>query len=52
MEINEPGMYTLNPIVGNDNENVAYKIKSIGLEEYFIIEYRNKANVFDKTILL
>ncbi len=41
-EISEPGTYTLNPVNGNTAENVAYKIKPIGSDQYFIVEYRRQ----------
>ncbi len=46
-EISEPGTYVLNPVGGATAENVAYKIRSIGSEEYFVVEYRKKEGVFD-----
>lgn len=41
-EISSPGTYTLNPVNGTTSENVAYKIKPIGSEQYFIVEYRKQ----------
>ena len=41
-EISEPGTYVLNPVGGEKKENVAYKIRPIGSEEYFVVEYRRK----------
>lgn len=46
-EISAPGTYTLNPLGGNQKEKVAYKIKPIGSDEYFIVEYRKKEGTFD-----
>ena len=46
-EITEPGRYTLNPVGGPLSENIAYKIKPLGSEEYFIVEYRKKEGTFD-----
>lgn len=46
-EISEPGTYVLNPLGGQNKENVAYKICPIGSEEYFIVEYRKKEGTFD-----
>ena len=46
-EISEPGTYTLHPVGGTVKENIAYKIKPVGSEEYFIVEYRQKAGTFD-----
>lgn len=47
-EISEPGTYVLNPVGGMTRENVAYKIKPIGSEEYFVVEYRRKeGSTFD-----
>lgn len=46
-EISEPGQYTLNPIGGKSQENIAYKIKPIGSDEYFVVEYRKKEGAFD-----
>ena len=46
-EITEPGTYTLNPVGGAVKENIAYKIKMIGSDEYFIVEYRKKTGTFD-----
>lgn len=41
-EISTPGTYTLNPVGGTSKENIAYKIKPIGKDEYFVLEYRKK----------
>ena len=46
-EITEPGTYTLNPVGGASKENIAYKIKMIGSDEYFVVEYRKKEGTFD-----
>ena len=46
-EITEPGTYTLNPVGGATKENIAYKIKMIGSDEYFVVEYRKKSGTFD-----
>ena len=46
-EITEPGTYTLNPVGGATKENIAYKIKMIGSDEYFVVEYRKKDGTFD-----
>ena len=47
-EISEPGTYVLNPVGGEKKENVAYKIRPIGSEEYFVVEYRRKeGSTFD-----
>ena len=46
-EISTPGTYTLNPVGGSSKENIAYKIKPTGSDEYFIVEYRKKAGTFD-----
>lgn len=46
-EITEPGRYTLNPVGGATKENIAYKIKMIGSDEYFVVEYRKKEGVFE-----
>lgn len=46
-EISEPGQYTLNPVGGKSQENIAYKIKPIGSDEYFVVEYRKKEGTFD-----
>ena len=46
-EISEPGTYTLNPVGGATRENIAYKIKPVGREEYFVVEYRKKDGTFD-----
>lgn len=46
-EISEPGTYVLNPVGGATAENVAYKIRPIGSEEYFVVEYRRKEGTFD-----
>lgn len=47
-EITEPGTYTLSPVGGKSKENIAYKIKPIGSDEYFIVEYRKKEGTFDQ----
>lgn len=41
-EIKEAGTYTLNPLSGTTTDKIAYKIKPIGSDEYFIVEYRKK----------
>lgn len=46
-EISEPKTYTLNPVGGTSKENIAYKIKPIGSDEYFVVEYRKKEGTFD-----
>lgn len=46
-EISEPGTYTLNPVGGSSKENIAYKIKLTGSDEYFVLEYRKKEGTFD-----
>lgn len=46
-EISEPGRYELRPVGGSTRENVAYKIKPVGSEEYFVVEYRRKEGPFD-----
>lgn len=46
-EITEPGRYTLNPVGGTSKENIAYKIKPLGSDEYFVVEYRKKEGTFD-----
>lgn len=49
-EISEPGKYTLNPVGGKTKENIAYRIKPTGSEEYFIIEYRKKEGTFESSL--
>lgn len=46
-EISTPGVYTLNPVGGINKENIAYKIKPIGSDEFFILEYRKKDAPFE-----
>lgn len=46
-EISEPKSYTLHPVGGDFKENTAYKIKPIGSDEYFVVEYRKKEGTFD-----
>ena len=48
-EISTPGTYTLNPVGGTTLENIAYKIKPVGRDEYFVVEYRKKEG-YDATI--
>ncbi len=48
-EISEAGTYTLNPVNGTSKENTAYKIKPVGSDEYFIVEYR-KQEGFDANL--
>lgn len=48
-EISEAGTYTLNPVNGTSKENVAYKIKPVGSDEYFVVEYR-KQEGFDANL--
>lgn len=48
-EITEPGVYTLNPVGSATPENIAYKIKPIGSNEYFVLEYRKKEG-FDSNL--
>ncbi|MEG1187772.1 MAG: M6 family metalloprotease domain-containing protein [Bacteroidales bacterium] len=45
--ITTPGVYMLNPIGGELTENLAYRIKPTGSDEYFIVEYRRKEGSFD-----
>ncbi len=45
---NPLGTYTLNPVGGTTKENIAYKIKPTGSDEYFIVEYRRKDGTFDR----
>ena len=46
-EISEEGTYTLHPVGGASGEDVAYKIKPVGRDEYFMVEYRKKEGTFD-----
>jgi len=46
-EIKTPGTYTLHPVGGSTSQQIAYKIKPIGSDEYFIVEYRKKEGLFD-----
>ncbi len=48
-ELSEAGTYTLNPIGATTKENIAYKIKPIGKDEYFVVEYR-KQEGFDQNL--
>lgn len=48
-EISKAGTYTLNPVGGSSKENIAYKIKPVGSDEYFVVEYRKKEG-FDKSL--
>lgn len=48
-EISESGTYSLNPIGGDTQENIAYKIKPLGSDEYFMVEYR-KQEGFDANL--
>ncbi|MBR1469748.1 MAG: M6 family metalloprotease domain-containing protein [Prevotella sp.] len=48
-EISAPGTYTLNPVGSATPENIAYKIKPIGSNEYFVVEYRKKEG-FDSSL--
>ena len=48
-EISEPGTYTLQPVGGTSKEHIAYKIKPVGHDEYFVVEYRKKEG-YDATI--
>lgn len=48
--ISAPGTYTLNPVGGTTQENIAYKIQPVGNDkEYFMVEYRKKEN-YDSSI--
>lgn len=47
-EISTPGVYTLNPVGGTKKDNIAYKIKPSGSDEYFVVEYRKQDNLFEK----
>ncbi len=49
-EISEPGTYTLNPVGGATPEGIAYKIKPVGSDEYFVVEYRRRAGTFDASL--
>lgn len=46
-EITGPGTYTLHPVGGTSKDNIAYKLKPIGSDEYFVFEYRKKEGTFD-----
>lgn len=46
-EISTPGVYTLNPVGGASKEKVAYKVKPVGSDEYFVLEYRKQAAPFE-----
>ncbi len=48
-EISEAGTYTLNPVNGTSKDNIAYKIKPVGHDEYFVVEYR-KQEGFDANL--
>ena len=41
-EISTPGTYTLNPVGSATPDKIAYKIKPVGHDEYFVLEYRKK----------
>ena len=47
--ISQPGTYTLNPVDGSTQENIAYKIQPVGSNEYFVVEYRRKTG-FDQNL--
>ena len=48
--ISQPGTYTLNPVGGTTQENIAYKIQPVGNDkEYFMVEYRKKEG-YDSSI--
>ncbi|MBO6143871.1 MAG: M6 family metalloprotease domain-containing protein [Prevotella sp.] len=47
--ISTPGTYRLNPVGGSSQEQVAYKIKPVGSDEYFMVEYRKKEG-YDSSI--
>ena len=49
-EIATPGTYTLNPVGGQSKENIAYKIKPAGSDEFFILEYRKKEGLFESSL--
>ncbi len=49
-EISKPGTYTLNPVGGATPEGIAYKIKPVGSDEYFVVEYRRRAGTFDASL--
>ncbi len=49
-EISEPGTYTLNPVGGATPERIAYKIKPVGSDEYFVVEYRRRTGTFDASL--
>ena len=48
-EISKPGTYTLNPVGGSTSKNIAYKVKPVGSDEYFVLEYRKKEG-FDRNL--
>ncbi len=48
-EISKAGTCTLYPVGGSSKENIAYKIKPVGSDEYFVVEYR-KQEGFDKSL--
>ncbi|MDL2308940.1 M6 family metalloprotease domain-containing protein [Bacteroidales bacterium OttesenSCG-928-B11] len=45
--ISDPGVYSLKPIGSATNENLAYAIETDDPDQYFVVEYRNKANNFE-----
>lgn len=50
-ELTEEGVYELNPLNSPSPENVVYKIyPDKDKKEYFMIEYRDRADIWDKTL--
>ena len=48
-EISKAGTYTLNPVSHPAADHIAYKIKPVGSDEYFVLEYRKKEG-FDQNL--
>ena len=46
-EMLTPGTYTLHPVGGSSKENIAYKLKLPGSDEFFVFEYRKKVPPFE-----
>ena len=49
-EITQSGTYTLNPISSSTPTNVAYKIPSNDPNQFYVLEYRDNASLFETSL--
>lgn len=49
-EITREGTYYLRPLTSSTPDRTAYKIRSKNKNEFFVLEYRNKKDLFDSSV--